>query len=184
MLRWGLVPHWAKDLKFGSRTINARSETASEKPSFRSAMKKQRCLVIADGFYEWQRIGKRKHPFFIHRRDQGPFCMAGLWESWHDPATSSPDASVESCTIMTTAANELMSGLHDRMPVILEDEDSIDVWLNRDFARTAPLVPLLQTREWPEFDFYAVSMAVNSVRNQGHELIEALGDRPPDDELF
>ena len=176
MLRWGLVPRWAKDLKFGARTINSRSETAAEKPSFRSAMKKRRCLILADGFYEWQRIGKRKQPFYIHRQDRRPFYMAGLWESWRDPAVSSSDAPIETCTILTTDANTLMSGLHDRMPVVLPDDDAVNVWLDRDVPVADPIVELMLPREWPDFDFYAVSTTVNSVRNQGSDLIEPLND--------
>ena len=118
LLRWGLVPSWAKDPKVGARLINARAETVAEKPSFRSAFRRRRCLIVADGFFEWQKAKPRKQPFHIACTDGRPFAMAGLWEFW-----SKGDVSMESCTIITTAPNELMATLHNRMPVILPPTD-------------------------------------------------------------
>ena len=126
MLRWGLIPSWAKDAKIGYRLINARSDTVATKPSFRSAFKRRRCLVAADGFYEWKRDGKVKQPFFIHRRDEEPFAFAGLWEGWENPEDGKE---VQSCSLTTTEANELMAPIHDRMPVILA-ESAYDRWLD------------------------------------------------------
>ncbi|MFO0898004.1 MAG: SOS response-associated peptidase [Pirellulales bacterium] len=114
-LRWGLIPSWADDPKIGNRLINARAETVATKPAFRQAYKRRRCLILADGFYEWQKQGKTKQPYFIHRPDDQPFAFAGLWEWWKGNVLE-----IASCTIITTEANELMRPLHDRMPVILQ----------------------------------------------------------------
>src|SRR5262245_50704548 len=115
MLRWGLVPHWADNPKVGYRLINARAETAATAPAFRDAFPRRRCLVLADGFYEWQKSGDSKQPYFIHRKDSKLFAFAGLWEHWRRAGQT-----IDSCTILTTDANELVQPLHDRMPVILE----------------------------------------------------------------
>lgn len=123
--RWGLVPGWAKDLSIGNRMINARAESLAEKPSFRSAFKRRRCLVLADGFYEWFAEGKRKQPIFVHREGHRPFAFAGLWESWRPPAGREV---IHSCTFATTAPNALMERYHDRMPVILT-ADTYAAWL-------------------------------------------------------
>lgn len=121
MLRWGLVPSWAKDPKIGARMINARAETVATKPAFRTALRRRRCLVPADGFYEWAKsAGGTKQPHYITRRDGRPFAFAGLWESWDGPDGSS----IESCTIVTTEANDLVGRIHDRMPVILSEHCS------------------------------------------------------------
>ena len=114
-MRWGLIPHWAKDPKIGSRMINARAETVAEKPSFRNALRRRRCLVLADGFYEWRRDGKTKTPMRIVMRSGEPFAFAGLWETWKDP----DGTVIPSCTIITTTPNDLLSPIHNRMPVIL-----------------------------------------------------------------
>ena len=114
-LHWGLVPSWADDPKIGNRMINARAETAAEKPSFRTAMRRRRCLIVADGFYEWKTVAKRRQPMFIHLRDGRPFAFAGLWESWE----GADHSALESCTILTTSANDLVRPIHDRMPVII-----------------------------------------------------------------
>src|SRR5262245_49539638 len=124
-LRWGLIPNWAKDPKIAYSLINARSETAATKPSFRSAMKRRRCLIAADGFFEWKKVGKAKMPVHFHLKGGEPFAFAGLWEYWK-PANG--DA-IESCTIMTTEANELVKPYHDRMPVILPTVH-YDHWLD------------------------------------------------------
>jgi putative SOS response-associated peptidase YedK len=169
-LRWGLIPGWAKDPAIGARLINARAETAAEKPAFRAAMRRRRCLVVADGFYEWQRRGKAKQPYFIHLRDDRPFAFAGLWESW-EAADQGP---LETCTILTTEPNALVAPLHDRMPVILQ-ADAYDTWLdpaNEDVARMATLL-----RAYPAeaMAAYPVGSYVNSPTHEGAECIEPVG---------
>ena len=119
MLRWGLVPRWAKDTKLAYRMINARGETVAEKPAFRDAFRHRRCLIPADGYYEWKKVGERKQPNFLYRRDERPFCFAGLWERWHKGGADP----VESCAIITTQANQLGAEIHDRMPVILPQSE-------------------------------------------------------------
>ena len=125
VLRWGLIPPWADDPGIGSRMINARSETAPGKPSFRRAFRERRCLIPADGFYEWQRTNGAKQPYYIHMEDGRPFAFAGLWESW----SKGGEGEVRTCTILTTGANALVGEVHDRMPVILA-HDAYDVWLD------------------------------------------------------
>lgn len=127
LLKWGLVPGWSKDLSFGSHLINARSETAAEKPAFRHAFKQRRCIIPASGFYEWEQSGKKKQPYYIQLSDQAPMCLAGLWESWKAPDGSE----LETFTILTTAANKLVAPIHDRMPVILQP-DTYSLWLSHD----------------------------------------------------
>jgi putative SOS response-associated peptidase YedK len=167
MLRWGLIPSWASDPKIAYKLLNARSETVAEKPSFRAAFKQRRCLIPASGFYEWQKgSGKTKQPFFIRPRDGGLFSFAGLWECWHDPK----GATVETCTILTTGANELMRPIHDRMPVIL-DSASEGAWLDPSAspdALRALFVPFASER----MEAYAVSPWVSNARNQGERCIE------------
>ena len=163
-LRWGLVPFWAKDLKIGNQLINARSETIAEKPAFRSAFKKRRCIVPVDGFYEWKKLPKTKQPYLIGRRDKRPFAIAGLWESW----TSPEGEVVETCTLLTTESNELIRELHNRMPVILVPRD-IDVWL--DPARSPEdLKQLLSPAPAAEMAMVAVSQRVNSPRVDDADL--------------
>jgi putative SOS response-associated peptidase YedK len=118
-LRWGLIPGWADDPAIGNRLINARAEGIAEKPAFRAAFRQRRCLVVADGFYEWRRSGRQRQPYFFHMRDDRPLGFAGLWESWEGP----DHRAIESCTILTTAANELVRPVHDRMPVIVAPAD-------------------------------------------------------------
>ena len=153
MLRWGLVPFWAKELKIGSRMINARSETVFEKPSFRAAAKSKRCVIVADGFYEWTPVEgqKKKQPWLIARADNRPLLMAGLWERWRDKSAG-PDAPVvETCTIVTTAANKFMSPIHNRMPVLLDDEQ-LSFWLDVTFDDRGRLASLLQPGPWEGFE--------------------------------
>ncbi len=143
-LRWGLIPSWAKDPKIGVQCINARAETISEKPSFREAFQKRRCLVPADGFWEWETIGKKKIPCKFARPDNEEFCMAGLWEAWN-----SPEGILETFTIITTSPNELVRSVHDRMPVILSPDEG-EVWLEagrQDLLRSAPDDYLVKTAE-------------------------------------
>jgi putative SOS response-associated peptidase YedK len=171
LLYWGLIPHWAKDKKMASRTINARAETLVEKPSFRSAFKRRRCLILADGYYEWQAREGGKQPYFLHRADRQPFAMAGLWESWRDPAAAAPpdSAPLESCTIITTGAAESIRAIHDRMPAILTPEN-YDLWLDPAIEDNSRLQPLLLTPSH-DIEATAVSRRVNSPRNDGPELL-------------
>jgi len=148
MLHWGLVPSWSKDLKSAAKMINARCETAAEKPAFRSAFTRRRCLILADGFYEWKKDGKLKIAHLFELPGSQPFAFAGLWESWRGPNRSSP-APIESCTILTTAANEICSELHDRMPVIVDPTD-YEAWLDpevTDSNRICEIIHSAQTCE-------------------------------------
>jgi putative SOS response-associated peptidase YedK len=159
MLRWGLIPHWAKDMKIGYKMINARSETLAQKPSFRAAFKKRRCLIVADGFFEWKHAGKIKEPFYVQLRNGAVFGFAGLWESW-----KSPDGNiVESCTVITTPANKLIRGIHDRMPVILLPED-YETWL-QDSTPEQILQQLFAPFPADKMEMYRVSSEVNSPKN-------------------
>ena len=153
MLRWGLVPFWAKELKIGNRMINARSETLFEKPSFRNAAKSKRCVILTNGFYEWKPVEgqKKKQPYLIARQDGAPWLMAGLWESWRDPEGPKDADRIETCTIITTAANDFISDLHDRMPVKLESDD-VECWLDCEFEDTNRLKELLKPRDWDGFE--------------------------------
>lgn len=166
LLRWGLIPSWAKDTKIGSQCINAMCETVAVKPAFRSAFKKRRCLVVADGFYEWQRMGERKQPMWISRRDKRPFAFAGLWEHWQPPEGDA----IESCTIITTEPNELMAPIHNRMPVILSPA-SYDQWLNLT-AQAEPLKALLGPYSSDELQAYPVSTLVNDPRHNAPQCLE------------
>ena len=164
MLRWGLVPSWAKDPAIGNRMINARAETVAEKPSYRSAYKHRRCAILANGFYEWRKEGNGKTPWFITTEDDSPFAFAGLWESWSDKETGE---TIQTTTIITADANEFMSSLHHRMPVILEPV-AADRWFSGDnelIHEVAEITPELKA--WP------VDRRVNNARNEGADLIEA-----------
>lgn len=170
LLRWGLIPPWAKDEKIGSKMINARSETVAEKPSFRNSFKKKRCLVVADSFYEWKRSDNQKTPMRIRLKSGEPFAFAGLWESW-----KSPDGkTINSCTILTTGPNDLMKDIHDRMPVILTKEQE-KVWLDPKEHDPEVLGSLLKPFEAEMLEAYEVSDAVNSPKNNSPELIEKIG---------
>ena len=165
LLHWGLIPAWAKDKNIGYKMINARAESAAEKPSFRSAFKSRRCLIPADGFYEWQRKAKDKQPYHIRQSGQDLFTFAGLWETWIDKESGEL---LESCTILTTAANSLLQPIHHRMPVIIPKQ-SHQQWLT---AETTSLDKLLQPQEWPDFEAVPVSNYVNIARNEGVECIQ------------
>jgi len=158
-LRWGLIPGWAQDAAIGNRMINARAESVAQKPAFRAALRRRRCLLAADGFYEWQRTGRRKQPHFIRMRDDRPLAFAGLWESWEGP-----DQVVESCTILTTDANELMRPIHDRMPVILAPA-AYEPWLDPTVQEPQQLAPLLVPYPSEPMTAYPVSTLVNSPTN-------------------
>jgi putative SOS response-associated peptidase YedK len=164
-LRWGLVPAWAKDASIGARTINARSESAAEKPSFRSAWKQRRCIVPASWFYEWQRVGTKKVPLRIERRDGAPLTFAGLWERWKGNAET---PGFDSFTILTTAANGTLSPLHDRMPVILADQGARERWLD---LRRDDAAALMAPAADDLLQYHAVSTRVNSVRNEGPSVL-------------
>ncbi|MCH7813503.1 MAG: SOS response-associated peptidase, partial [Planctomycetes bacterium] len=171
LLRWGLIPSWAKDPAIGARMINARSETAAEKPSFRAAFRRRRCLLPADGFYEWQRSGRVKQPYYIRLKHGPPFALAGLWEQWH-----SPDGSlVETCTILTTEPNELVKPLHNRMPVLLTP-DVFDLWLDPAMTDPARIQPLLRPCPPEQMIAQPVTTHVNSPRNDDPACIQPLDD--------
>ncbi len=165
-LRWGLVPSWAKDVSIGARLINARAETAAEKPAFRSALARRRCLVVADGFYEWQHTGRTKQPYFIRLRDDRSFALAGLWDVWEGP----DHASLESSTLLTTEANDLVRPIHDRMPVILRPE-AYATWLDPTIEDARQLAPLLVPFPSEPMEAYAVATFVNSPTNEGSQCI-------------
>jgi putative SOS response-associated peptidase YedK len=165
---WGLIPMWAKDPSIGNRLINARGETLEEKPAFRSGLKYKRCLILADGFYEWKgAAGKKvKTPFFIHMKDRKPFAFAGLWDSWN-----SPDGSlVKSCTIITTEPNELTGIIHNRMPVILHPRDYAK-WLDPSPRTPDQMKPLIKPFPADLMDAYPVSTLVNTPANDRPELV-------------
>ncbi|MDX2232670.1 MAG: SOS response-associated peptidase [Leptolyngbyaceae cyanobacterium bins.349] len=170
VLRWGLVPSWAKDPAIGNRLINARAETVAEKPSFRSALRYRRCLVVADGFYEWQRDGRKKQPYYFQLEAHRPFGFAGLWEHWESQTTGEI---LETCTILTTAANEVLSPIHDRMPVILPPED-YDRWLDPELNRSDLLLPLLRPYPAAAMQAYPVSAVVNRATSDRPECIQPL----------
>ena len=180
VMRWGLVPSWAKDASMASRMINARAETVATKPSFRHAFAKQRCIVPADGFYEWQAghvdsAGKpRKQPFFVRPVDGTSLPMAGLYELWHDPSKFGQDDEILiTCTILTTRATDEFASIHDRMPVVIQSRNW-DAWLDRDLTNKEQVASLLEPAGALELELYPVGTAVNSVRNNSVELTRPL----------
>jgi putative SOS response-associated peptidase YedK len=169
LLKWGLIPSWAKDPHIGYRMINARTETVNVKPSFRKALKYRRCIIPANGFYEWREVGGKKHPLYVKLKDNNLMMFAGLWDHW-----KSPEAEViESCTILTTTTNELIKPLHDRMPVILEPND-IYLWLEPHVTDPEQLKPLFKPYPSELMEMYPVSDLVNSPRNDTPDLIKPL----------
>ncbi|MBB3327500.1 SOS response-associated peptidase [Microlunatus antarcticus] len=188
-LTWGLVPSWAKDRSIGSRLINARVESVAEKPAFRKAFAARRCLLPADGYYEWYtpdggesdtpRGKVKKQPFFLHRRDGGLLVMAGLYEIWRDPALDREDdaAWLRTCTVITTEATDAAGHIHDRMPMVVRPE-VVDAWLDPTLTDPARVLALLDT-DASELEAYAVSTEVNSVKNNGPELLRPLPESPP-----
>ena len=173
-VRWGLIPRWAKDAAIGNKLINARAETLAEKPSFRDAFAKRRCLILADGFYEWAAVPgqKTKQPYFIRLRSGGPFAFAGLWERWRAP----DENELTTCTIITTTPNEMLAKIHDRMPVILTG-DACDRWL----APGPPPRDLLATYSADSMEMQPVSTMVNNARHEDSRCVEAV---PSDAELI
>jgi putative SOS response-associated peptidase YedK len=166
-LRWGLIPSWAKDPKIGHKLINARAETLFERPSFRSAGKERRCLILADGFYEWRKTKAGKTPMYIRLRSKRPFGFAGLWESW----TSPEGQVVKTCAIVTTAANEGLKPIHDRMPVIVP-KDLESIWLDSRVRSENELTAILRPYPAEEMEAYEVSRLVNSPGNDRPECLE------------
>jgi putative SOS response-associated peptidase YedK len=176
--RWGLVPAWAKDPSIGNRMINARAESLADKPAYRDAFAERRCLVIADGFYEWQAPGpgapKGRIPYYFHRADGAPLAFAGLWDRWRDPARRPEDGAVlRSCTIVTTDAGPDVAAVHDRMPAVVEAE-RFDDWLDPGLTDPEPLRSLLVPAAAGVLVSHRVDRAVNDVRNDGPELVEAV----------
>jgi putative SOS response-associated peptidase YedK len=173
LMRWGLIPSWAKDEKIASSTINARAETAASKPAFRTAVRRRRCLVPADGFFEWQAVAGRKQPLYFQRRDARPFAIAGLWEQWQ-PEGVEP---LLTCTVLTTEANELVRPVHDRMPVILDPADYA-LWLDPTVQDPERLQPLLRPAPAGDMTARPVQPRVNQVRQEGPGCIEPLAEQP------
>jgi putative SOS response-associated peptidase YedK len=171
LVRWGLIPGWVKDPASFTLLINARSETAAEKPAFRSAMKYRRCLVPASGFYEWRRVGKEKQPFYIRPRDGRIVAFAGLWEGW----MGADGSEVDTAAILTTGANRLMAPIHDRMPVVISEPD-FDRWLGADGERPADVADLLRPAPDDLFEAIPVSSRVNAVRNDDPGVIEPISE--------
>lgn len=168
-LRWGLIPSWADHPSIGNRMINARAEGIADKPSFRSAFKRGRCLVVADGFYEWQTTLKAKQPYYFRPKNDQPFRFAGLAEHWHRG-----DQTIDSCTIITTDATGFLADLHARTPVILQPED-YDLWLDPEFEGKEKLLSLLRPQPADQMMAYPVSTLVNRPRNESPECIEPRG---------
>ncbi|MFP2931936.1 SOS response-associated peptidase [Pyxidicoccus sp. 3LG] len=166
--RWGLIPSWAKDPSIGSKLINARGETVAEKPSFRTALKKRRCLVLVDGWYEWKQSTKPKTPYHFHRKDGQALALAGLWEEWTAPDTGEV---LNTCTIITTGPNDLMAPIHDRMPVILAPE-ARELWLRPEPQDPAVLLPLLVPFAQDALEAYEVARVVNSPTNDTPACVE------------
>ncbi|MEQ7128627.1 SOS response-associated peptidase [Actinopolymorpha sp. B11F2] len=175
-VKWGLIPSWAKDAKIGNRLINARMETAHEKPAYRRAFASRRCLLPADGYYEWygEKKGK-KQPFFIHRGDDGVLAMAGLYEIWRDPTKDEddPDRLVWTCTVLTTSAEDNLGRIHDRMPLLVEP-GQYSTWLDPRVKDPEQLRSVLVPAAPGRLDAYPVSTAVNNVRNNGPDLVKPI----------
>lgn len=167
-LKWGLVPGWADDPAIGNRLINARCETVAEKPAFRSAFRQRRCLVLADGFYEWQKVGRTKQPYLFRLKGGGPFAFAGLWEHWERDGHA-----LDSCTVLTTAANELVKPLHERMPLILSPRD-FDRWLNPKPATGPELQDLLRPYPAEAMSACAVDPRVNNAKHNDAACVTPL----------
>jgi putative SOS response-associated peptidase YedK len=165
--RWGLIPHWAESAKVGSRMFNARAETLAASPAFRDSLRRKRCLVPVESFYEWRREGAVRKPYSIARADGRPLVLAGLWSGWRDPLT---DTVRRTFTIVTTRPNETMAAIHDRMPVVLDDTDWA-TWLDPAPTEPGRLLAMLEPRDEPDLVLRAVSRLVNDVRNDGPELV-------------
>ncbi|EAQ81734.1 SOS response-associated peptidase [Blastopirellula marina] len=170
-MRWGLIPSWAKEASLGAKMINARGETVAEKPAFRAAFKRRRCLIPADGYYEWRRSGAKKQPYYFHQPDDQPFAMAGLWEEWTGEIKGETHP-WRSFTIITTESNDQTGKIHDRMPAILTEEDW-DLWLDPEFADKPRLQKMLHPLADEEyFEIDQVSTRVNSPKNDSAECVQ------------
>jgi len=167
MLKWGLVPFWAKDASIGPRLINARCETLRQKPAYRAAFKNRRCLIPTNGFYEWLKEKEKKQPYLIRLADESLFAFAGLWEHWKGPDGST----IESCTVITTEANDLIRPIHDRMPVIIPRKD-YDSWLNPEMLGQETFQSLLQPYPSSEMVFFPVNPKVNKATYENPDCIE------------
>lgn len=175
LLQWGLIPHWSPDPTLGAKMFNARSETVSEKPAFREAFAQRRCLIPVDGYYEWRKVGKTRQPHYFSAVDRKLLPLAGLWERWEYPGGKV----VESCSILTTAANEFMRRYHHRMPVILR-RDACETWLTAPAERADTLKPLLRPAAEDVLMQWPVSAEVGNVANDRPDLIVPVHDDPPD----
>jgi putative SOS response-associated peptidase YedK len=176
LVRWGLIPSWVKDPRQFALLINARGETVNEKPAFEAAMRYRRCLIPANGFYEWQRTGGRSRPFYIGRRDRAPLAFAGLWEAWMGPNGEE----LETAAIVTTRANSTLAPIHDRMPVIVPPE-AFDRWLDHRAFDAVTASALIAPAADDELEAYEVSTAVNRVTNDGPDLIEPVDASRPEE---
>lgn len=178
--RWGLVPAWAKGLSFGANTINARAESVATKPSFRSAFRSRRCIIPADGYFEWKTTpGEVKQPYYFTRADGGPLAFAGLWESWHSPIEDpSGEHAVITCAIVTTDASEDVTSIHNRMPAIVESDGAMARWLDPDLHDRDELEALVVPAAVGTLARRRVGPAVGSVRNDGPQLIDELPSSP------
>ena len=178
-MKWGLIPHWAKDPSIGMSTINAKSETAATKPAFRDPLKFRRCLIPADGFYEWKRTVKAKQPFCFEINDCELFAFAGLWDGWKDVRGNW----IKTCSILTTTPNALTATIHDRMPVIL-DRESYDLWLDPGMQNVAAISELLKPYDGSQMQLYPVSSRVNRVTNDDEECSRRVDISEAQNRLF
>lgn len=168
LMRWGLIPSWAKDASGAARMINARCESAAHRPAFADALRSRRCLIPADGFYEWQKLGKTRQPYCFALENDDIFAFAGIWDNWRSPE----DGMLETCSILTTSANDLVRDVHDRMPVILP-RDSYDLWLDPGFNNMRAISDLLQPLPAAALKKYPVSTRLNSVDNDDPDCASA-----------
>jgi putative SOS response-associated peptidase YedK len=174
LVRWGLLPSWVKDPKTFTLLINARGESAAEKPAFRAAMKRRRCLIPADGFYEWQAAGDRKRPFYVHAKSGAPLAFAGLWETWTGPNGEE----LETAAIVTTTANRTLKPIHERMPVIVPPE-GFDLWLDAANVDATTAAALIAPAPDNLLEAYEISTAVNRTANDNPKLLEPVGPNQP-----
>ncbi|NHK30251.1 MAG: SOS response-associated peptidase [Asgard group archaeon] len=179
-LRWGFIPFWSKDPDIGNRMINARAETAAEKPFFRKAFKSQRCLIPADGFYEWQKVEDGpKQAYYVHMKDKKPFALAGVWDKWKNP----DGGTIESCSILTTEPNATVKPIHKRMPVIINPK-KFDFWLDPTTEEIDELKELMKPYDAKVMEAYPVSRYVNSPENKGEKCIEVFQEKYKQQKLF
>jgi putative SOS response-associated peptidase YedK len=178
VMRWGLVPHWAKDPSIGSRMINARADSAAKKPAFRTALAKRRCLLPADGWYEWRRDGKRKQPFYMTTTDGSSLALAGLWSTWRDPNADPEEPPLVTCAVLTTDAVGQLTEIHDRMPLVLEPDDW-QRWLDPDREDVKDLLVPPSLEFISALELRPISDEVNNVRNNGPQLLERVDPDQP-----